>query len=171
MLVFLSACFRYSPSIEASDNLELTKGDKKNLDQYCRTLSSAYKKKPPISQLPEFLIEYGDCLAREDIRFSSTTRTPEEVYITAAQCGNVHAKERLQSMNVPIPEEVGRRPGESMWMSLSDESCGLRSEVTGLGYLVLAPIWIPGGLVLLSLALVGLPLCVIIAPFFNEGCM
>jgi len=124
LAVFLPACFRFSPSIEATDSLKLAKASKENRDQYCAALSSGYNKKPKISQLPEFLLDYGDCLATERSATSENIDTAKSIYTSAARCGNAQAKVRLQSLNMPIPDEDGSKVGETAWIDFSDERCG-----------------------------------------------
>lgn len=181
--LYLSSCFRYHTNSEMLSDFQKMQSLKDEKDKYCYEISLKFNGSVISKPLPPMYTEYGKCLEQGFVVAASSYQPEKviapnsqkalEMYSAAAQCSDSAAIEILNSRGEPVPPFSGREAGEYYFpLSLSrEQDCGFHENLTGWGYLFIAPIAIPVGAVILVGAFLTIPVCVVTSPFHSSKCI
>lgn len=104
-------------------------------------------------------------------------RLEEEIhmsYVKGAECGDTKSIASLSQLNIEIPEVEYEVGDLSFYPATLNRSCGLEAKITPIGWIstpVVVPLAVAGAAVVLAVTVVGLGVCVVVAPFVRGRCM
>lgn len=165
ILSSLSGCFRYQRSVSTYQDFEKAQNLKETDPQnYCFELNELRRVSYPNGEMLFQLYLCSDSGAVKDL-------DSRIVLQEAAKCGHEKALEIARKMGIEIHPTPRQECELCILPQLTAAPCGIRQEITPLGFILSAPIWIPVGTVVLVGAILTIPICVITSPFHGSRCM